>query len=151
MYRAAKMVVDASVAAKWHLIDEEGAPEALALLSRFSTGDVELFAPGQIRSEVASALSVATLGRQPRVDPETARLAVETFLAFGLSIVDDDQLILEALPLVGQHSIAFYDALYLALAQRLAIPLVTADRKLFARCSHLPEVLWIADHSRHDA
>ncbi len=47
--------------------------------------------------------------------------------------------------LAHQHGCAFCDALYLALAQRLGIPFITADRRLHQRIGHLPDVVWLAD------
>ena len=61
------LVVDASVAVKWHLGDEEHADQAVQLLQRFAQGDVELLAPTQIRYEVPSAITAATLGTTPFV------------------------------------------------------------------------------------
>jgi len=47
----------------------------------------------------------------------------------------------------GLHGCALYDALYLALSQRLAIPFITADGKLYRMIRHLPYVVWIGDYS----
>ena len=48
--------------------------------------------------------------------------------------------------LVHEHGCALYDGLCLALAQLLGIPFITADRKLYRRVGHLPEVIWLADY-----
>jgi len=52
-----------------------------------------------------------------------------------------------AYPLVHQYDCALYDALYLALAQQLALPFVTADRRLYERIRHLSYAVWIGDYS----
>ncbi len=145
---ASGLVLDASVAVKWHLKDEDHAAEAAVLLEDFGRGQLELVAPAQIRFEVPSAFSVATLGRNPRLSAAEGRAAIEEFLALRIQIVDDDALILAAYPLVHQYGCALYDALYLALSQRLRIPFVTADRKLHQRVKLLPFVVWITDYSR---
>ncbi len=49
------LVLDASVAVKWHLKDEDYAAEAALLLEDFGQGELELVAPAQIRYEVPSA------------------------------------------------------------------------------------------------
>ncbi len=147
MVDPARAVVDASVAVKWHLKDEEYSQESALLLTRFAQGQLELIAPFHIAYEVASAVSVATLGQQPRLSQAEGRDAIEEFLALGISLIHDDRLILEAYPIVHRHRCAFYDALYLALAQRLSIPLVIADRRLHQRVGHLPDVVWIGDYS----
>src|SRR5262245_20825821 len=140
------LVVDASVATKWHLTDEDHAAEALDILERFARGELTLVAPEQIRYEVPSAIAAATLGTGARLPVDLARLAIEKFLALGIETRRGDDLILAAYPLVHQHGIAFYDALYLALAQQLALPLVLADRRLHQRIRDLPEVVWIGDY-----
>jgi predicted nucleic acid-binding protein len=140
------LVVDASVAAKWHLVDEEESDKALALLERFANGAVALWAPDQIRYEVPSAITVATTGRNPRLQVTVGRQAIEKFLSLGLSTVNDTELIVAAYDLVHLHGCAMYDALYLALAERLGVPLITADRRLYNRVGHLTHVLWIGDY-----
>jgi predicted nucleic acid-binding protein len=141
------LVVDASVAAKWHLKDEEEADKALLLLQRFTQGKVELFAPDYIRYEVAAAITFASSGRRPRIQPELAREAIEAFLALGLNTLNSNQLILESFPLVQQYNCALYDGLYLALKNRLNLPFITADGKLYQRIRHLPAIIWLGDYS----
>ncbi|MBI2849402.1 MAG: type II toxin-antitoxin system VapC family toxin [Chloroflexi bacterium] len=145
------VVVDASVAAKWHLADEEHAEKAILLLTRFAQGKTDLLAPDYIRYEVPSAIAVATQGRKPRISQEQGGEAIEEFLGLGIKTMDSEELIRAAYPLVRQYGCALYDALYLALAQRLALPLITADVKLYRRIRHLPDVLWIGDYSPSQA
>jgi predicted nucleic acid-binding protein len=140
------LVVDASVAVKWLLRDEEHAREALLVLERFADGQLDLFAPSQIRYEVPSAIAVATRQRQPRLSPELGRLAIVRFLGLPISTVDDDQLIVDAYALSHRFNVALYDALYLALSERLDLPMIFADRKLRDRLPRLGSVLWIASY-----
>jgi predicted nucleic acid-binding protein len=140
-------VLDASVAAKWHLQDEEDADRALVLLERFVAGRVALFAPSHIRFEVPAVITHATIGRAPRVSQDVARESIEAFLALGIKTVETPALILAAFPHVHQYGIAFYDAVYLALAKQLDLPFITADRRLNDRIRNLPGVTWIGDYS----
>lgn len=144
---AEAFVVDASVAVKWQLTDEELAHQAGLLLTRFSLGQTGLVAPAQIRYEVPSAITAATLGRQPRLSREQGRLAIERFLAVQIVFFDSDELITAAYSLVHQHGIAFYDALYLGLAVSTGIPFITADRRLYQRIAQLPFVVWLGDYA----
>jgi predicted nucleic acid-binding protein len=137
------IVVDASVAVKWHLRDEDDAQAAADLLSRFGQGTVILVALDHLHYEVPSAISVATIGANPRLTMEQGPEAIEEFLGLGLTTIGTDRLILAAYPLVHRHGIALYDALYLALAVQLGCSFVTADRKLYQRISHLSAVAWI--------
>jgi predicted nucleic acid-binding protein len=139
------LVVDASVAVKWHLEDEVWADRAARLLTRFSHGEVELIAPEHIRYEVPSAITNATLGKTPRLPEHEGKAAIEEFLGLGLTMVGEDAIIVDAYRLSREHGCAFYDALYLAVAERFKLPFVTADTKLYERISKLPYVQWIEE------
>lgn len=141
-----RLVVDASVAVKWHLQDEEHVDQALALLDRFAAGAVELVVPDQIRYEVPSAITVATRRTTPRLTMEQGRDAIDEFLALGLTTLRDDDLIVRAYPLTHQYAIAFYDALYLACAQYVGCPLIVADDRFYQRIRTLPDIIWIGDY-----
>lgn len=140
------LVVDASVAAKWHLSDEADSDKALAILEPFIQGRLALLAPAHVRYEVASAIAVATIGREPRLTREQGQEAIAEFLATGIHLEADSALILAAYLLVHQYGCALYDALYLALAERLDLRFITADRRLYERVRHLPNVVWIDDY-----
>lgn len=141
------LVVDASVAVKWYLPEGEDDLDAARLvLDRFSTGQLGLVAPDLIVYEVASAVTVATIGRQPRLSPALGDLAIARFLALELRTANGTGLLSAAFALVHRHGCALYDASYLALAQRLGIRFITADRKLHRRIGELPEVVWLADY-----
>jgi predicted nucleic acid-binding protein len=143
---AGAFVVDASVAVKWHLPDEDDADIAFSLLDQYEQGDVDLLAPYHIRYEVGSAITVATLGRAPRLSRVEGELAIAEFLALHIETRTDEVLIPAAHALVHQHGCAFYDALYLALADRTGLPFITADRRLHQRIGHLPNVVWLGDY-----
>jgi predicted nucleic acid-binding protein len=143
---AEALVVDASVAAKWYLRDETDVEQADLLLTRFTTGELVLAAPEQIRYEIPATIGVATLGARPRMSKDDGRVAIESFLALGIHTFGSDDLILSAFSLVHQHGVAFYDGLYLALATILEIPFITADNRLYQRIAGLPGVIWISDY-----
>lgn len=143
---ASALVVDASVAVKWHLRDEEHTEAADLLLTRFSEGSLTLVAPDYVQYEVPSAIVVATLGTAPRISQEDGRDAITEFLSLGLTTLASTELILASYLLVHQLGVAFYDGLYLALAQRLGIQLITADRRLYQKVNYLPDVVWLGDY-----
>ena len=148
---AGSLVLDASVAAKWYLVaGEDHLADAGAVLAGFSSGRLDLVAPDTIFTEVASAITVATLGRQPRLTTPLARLAIDRFLDLPLRIVASRRFLPVAFDLVHQHGCALYDAVYLALAQQLGIPFITADRKPYQRIGHLPDVVWLGDYTGAD-
>ncbi|GEM_PF-6967208 len=61
-------------------------------------------------------------------------------------LVPNPPLLVPAHILIMRYNCAFYDALHLALAQRLNTTLVTADRRFYAAVQRLPEVVWIGDY-----
>ena len=59
---------------------------------------------------------------------------LETFSALGIEIIRFSIDVLNsAVNLSLEHDLAVYDAYFLALAQAMEIPLITADRKMLSR------------------
>mgnify|MGYP001576081505 FL=1 len=144
------LVVDASVAVKWHLRDEEDAARATLLLHRFAQGRLNLLAPDHIRPEFAAAITKATPGRKPRLTPSQGTDAIEEFLSLGLRSFETQPLLLPAYGLAQQFGCAFYDALYLALSERLSVSLLTADERFYHAVRGHPLVVRMADYSPPD-
>jgi predicted nucleic acid-binding protein len=124
------LVVDASVALKW-LVEEEGTDAADALRGQ------HLVAPALVRVEVANVLrTMAALGATP------SAVAVELFALFQRAPVDiveaDDALERRALDLAIALAHPVYDCLYLALAERMGAPLVTADARFLRALAGTP-------------
>ncbi len=141
------VIVDACVATKWHLTDEQDVDKATLLLIRFAQGQMEIVAPGHIRYEVPAAITRATRGRTPRITRQQGQEALQEFLGLGLRTFDPGQLVLPAYQLVHQYGCSFYDALYLALAQQFSLTLITADAGFFQTIRQLPFVVWLGDYS----
>jgi predicted nucleic acid-binding protein len=126
------MIVDASVALKWFL-PEPGSRDAIALQS----GPHNLAAPSLIRMEVAGAICRATRGNTARLSKgEAEQLCSRWFNLLGqraLEIVPDETLLTEACGWAVSLGHPLADCLYLELACRWNIPLLTADRVFHAR------------------
>lgn len=139
-------VVDASVATKWHLRDEESSDAADVLLADFREGRISLIVPEQIRHEVASAVRTAV--RTHRLTAALARTVIANFLAWRIPTVGNDELILLAYDLAVRFGCSLYDGLYLALAETTDCPLVYADRRLRnALGGRFPQSLWLTDYT----
>jgi predicted nucleic acid-binding protein len=116
------LVVDASVIGHWLLTTHV---PARALADQFAGGSL-LAAPHLLDAEVGHLLrrhvltGIASLAR--------ARIALETFLALPIERHPHATLLPRAFDLRDNATI--YDALYLALAEALAAPLLTRDRRL---------------------
>ena len=123
-----RVVVDASIAVKWVVTDNEpGVGDAMWLLERHARGDIVLAVPGVFRLEWLNALRMRGVAV-----PEILRASHELELS-SLEWHDvDEALSFEAVSLAAAHDLTVYDAAYLALANRLDVALVTADRALAA-------------------
>lgn len=122
------IVTDASVAVKWFL-SEVNSREAVALL----TMGEKLFGPTLILYEVASALVRAH--RRGDIDARQLESLCHRWM-FTLErnvirLVSEDEDILRATVLASELDHPFADCLYLAVAERLSAPLVTADAVFF--------------------
>ena len=142
---AAELVVDASVAVKWHLRDEDLVAEADKAAVKAVAGNLIPHAPDYIYVEVCAAIAFASTGNKPRISPAQAQLEIASFLTTPLRVTPSAELALDAFALVHRHGCAFYDALYLALANRLGISFITADHRLYQHIRRLPNVIWLGD------
>jgi len=117
-------VVDTSVALKW-FVEEEGSKKARKILEQYKSGSLEILAPEIIGLELANALFYGVSLKGKRL-----KEAIELFYSLGLSLVPLDRLFIqEAASLMEKVNIAIYDCLFIALAEKEKIPLVTADTR----------------------
>ncbi len=128
------LVVDASVAVKWHLTEESHTERAKLLLAAFREGRTKFAAPALIRYELANALERAV--RYDRIDREDATLAFNSFLALSFhSLTDEDALVTSAFRLARSTGASVYDAVYVVHAEAINYDLVTADEELARQMS----------------
>jgi len=128
------IVVDASVAVKWFLA-EEGTPQANALLN----GKEKLLAPELIDIEVTAGITRRF--RTGELAEEAVREGLRDWaymLSEGLmTLVPHKDEFQAAIDLTFKLKHPFQDCLYLALAERLNAPLITADPKFIERSKGL--------------
>ena len=116
-------LVDASVAFKW-LIPEPGTTEAERLL----TENAELVAPELILAEVGNALWKAQRrGAQPAQD---FGVAIRDLQSSFTQLFRLEPLVQRASELARELDHPIYDCFYLACAETIGEPLVTADLRL---------------------
>jgi predicted nucleic acid-binding protein len=126
-------VVDASVVLKW-FVDEPDSGPALALRDAHIAGTSPIVAPDLLICEVANALL-----HNPRFTEHDIERALSTLYDLQLELVVPTVEVVQAVVrLASRHKLTFYDALYVGLAQELGMELITADRHLHHRVSHLP-------------
>ncbi len=126
---AEQLVIDANVVAKLYLRDEQYADKADLLFSRFQRGEVHLIAPRLITYEVPFAIKRGAV--RAKAAKEIWQAALSSFDSLGLTIIDDSDAKYEATRLAIDYFCAYYDALYLLLAEDLGCRFITADEKLW--------------------
>jgi len=126
------IVLDASAAIDW-LIQS---PAGRLIEKRIYSRDETLHAPHLLDLEVTQVLR--RLARDGVISDQRADIAIQDLI--NLRIVRYPHFIL--LPRVWQHrqNLSAYDAAYVALAEKLAAPLVTRDGRLAAASGHAARI-----------
>ncbi len=136
-----RIVIDASVAAKWFLPDEPFSATALELLRRATAGTTDFIVPDLFFSECGNILWKAARRKRLSVDETVA--AIQVIEELQPLTVPAAGLLEDTLQIARNYDRTFYDSLYLAVAARQQTYLVTADEKLAnATAAHLP-VKWL--------
>lgn len=118
------IVLDASAALEMVLKTAVGA----RIEARVFEPDETLHAPHLIDVEVAHVLRRLAVGG---ADPVYCRLALDDWMAFPVERYSHEIGIIRAWEL--RANFTAYDAVYVALAEKLGAPLVTHDRKFLSR------------------
>lgn len=131
-----RFVLDASVAAKWYLDDEEHTDEAEIFLLRLLAGGIELHAPRILQYEIGHLLAKAQRRLGRGIDAATAQEAYRTFCALPILYHDlDDTARTDALNFATRYHRGFYDSCYVTLAIHLGCRWLTSERRYGG---HLP-------------
>lgn len=117
-------VVDASVIVKWFLHQQEADRDrALALRDLHISGRSTIYIPQLAFLEVLNAIRFST-----KADEEDGETALETLQDLNLETKTADvNLLRKANAIAWAYKITIYDALYVALAEQVGYPLITAD------------------------
>lgn len=123
MPRPRVFIVDASVAVKWFL-PEQDAELAVKMLG----AGHRLLAPDLLWIEVASVFW--KVARRGALSPDEAQRMVADIAVFPIEIFESAGLLPEALRIATASDRTVYDSLYVALAARENAVMVTADDRL---------------------
>lgn len=139
--------VDASVAAKWILEEEDWAREAEALLGATLRAGEPIVAPPLLPFEITNILRRRQRATTP-VSLERVLLLLEEFLRLPIALHNSPGMHRRALLLADAYGLpAAYDAHYLALAEQFDCVLWTDDRRLLRTLDgRLPFVRSISDY-----
>lgn len=119
-----RYVLDCSVATKW-FVPEPSSDVALTLLEGLQAGLLTLVAPESLVAEFGHSMRRLVLGG--RLTADQAHRSVDRLLALPIESFATRTLAGPALQLALAHLATFYDALYVALAERENLRIVTAD------------------------
>jgi predicted nucleic acid-binding protein len=122
-------VLDASVCVAIFNDREPGHPTAMAWLAAAGLEEEPIVAPVILLAEVGAALARAGIDERSTmdvIDILRSRRLLELFPV-------DEKLAARAAAIASAHHIRGADAIYIALADQLAIPLITFDRQQLER------------------
>lgn len=139
-----RAVVDASVALKWQLDDEDHVDRALSLRDDYLIEEsIVLIAPTLFPYELANGVWAAA--KRERLSMKVARDALRNLVDCEVETREPD--LEKVLEIALKHRVAAYDAAYVALAKSLGVDLWTADRPLYNSVRKTyPTVRWIGDY-----
>ncbi len=123
-----KIVVDASVVAKWYLI-EEYSDNAIKLRNDYVRGLVQIIVPSLLEYEVLNALRYSGVYNLDELKKIGSSLNKYGFITYDLENDIKDLVIKLAL----KENITIYDASYIALALKFNTLLYTADQELVTK------------------
>jgi predicted nucleic acid-binding protein len=118
----------------------------LRVLDAFREGATPLRAPEVIVAEFGHTLRKLVVRRE--LSPDDSRTLLDDFLALDLELIPIQPLATEALRLSTSHMSTFYDALYMSLAVREGIELLTADERAARAFATLGRVKLLGDWQR---
>jgi predicted nucleic acid-binding protein len=133
-------VLDSSVVLKWFRKDEIWRDSALQMRQTYLDGDMLISVPDLLIYEIANVLRY-----KPDLTDQRAQEALDSLYDLHINIIQISQeMIKAAIRLAYSYGITVYDAAFLALAESLKIPFVTADEKLSQKLATVPYVQHIS-------
>jgi len=139
-----RLVPDSSVIIKWFSAhDEPDLDAALAVRAEAMSGTGVIAVPDLLFYEVANALK-----HNSSFTAEDVALAVRTLHDFGFEVYQpDNDLLRLAVTIAFENNVTVYDSCFLALAEMLDIPFVTADYRFVTRLSETCRVVRLDEYA----
>ncbi len=141
------IVVDASVAVKWHIKDESDSSQALDILLDYEAGKVGFVVPRLFYYETANAVHIAV--QRKRITEDEGKDIVNDVMAVEMTAIDSMELVRNAYSNARKYNISVYDSIYFTLAKEQDILFYTGDKKFYTLIKDKKKfVKWIGDYKR---
>ncbi len=139
-------VVDANVALLL-VLKQDLTQHAFTLFDGFLANEpLQIHVPDIFFAELVNVLVVQTRLGKPKLPIVHARAGLIYLNSLSYNVVATQTFAALILELAVQHRLNGYDAIYVALAEKLNLPLITADRKLVNAMQGLPyDIRWLGD------
>lgn len=122
-------IIDSSVAAKWFFPEEEQ-DASLIFYQKIKKKEIRAIVPDLFYLEMSSICWKRL--RKQMINYDSASAVIEKIAEVSFECYSDKELADIAFENAARFGISVYDAVYVALAEVYAAPLVTADKKLAA-------------------
>ena len=124
-----KVVIDASVAAKWIIPGEPWEAQARTLKEKIASLEIEAYAPQLLLYEVASVILKSVSAGVLKLSDGIEALKAMGRLGLNIQTISWSDLA-EILSIASKTKLTVYDAVYLHLSKRMKAKLITVDSKL---------------------
>lgn len=129
------LILDASVIVKW-VLPEKDSEAALQIREKFVQGLEHIIVPPLLFYEVLSACCAKEDVTTEMIESYTQNIFLCRFEVYPISEND----MVSCAKIARDYGVSVYDAAYVALAEKLKCPLVTADEKFAKKMSRHPQV-----------
>jgi len=136
-------VIDASFGIKLVIEEEQSSSIREYLGHMLDVPPLFVYVPDLFFTECSNILW--KLVRRGFITPAQAELNCQVLLQLLLPVTSGTELMVRATSLACAYGISAYDATYLALAEQLHVPLLTADNRLAAAMANSPYQVITAD------
>lgn len=119
-------LLDSSVVLKWFRRDEVWRDVALQLRVAYIEGRMVIYVPDLLTYEIANVLRF-----KPDLSQGQVQAALNSLYDMQIRIVKGSrEVVKEAIRLAYLYDVTVYDAVFVAIAENLSVPFITADDKL---------------------
>jgi predicted nucleic acid-binding protein len=130
------VLLDSSVVLKWFRRDEVWRGVALQLRLAYIEGHMMVYVPDLLTYEIANVLRF-----KPDLSQEQVQAALNSLYDMQIRIVKGSrEVVKEAIHLAYLYDVTVYDAAFVAIAENLSVPFITADDKLSQKLAKAPNV-----------